>query len=169
LVSQVRNYGGWWYVAKGGHARSGPPPDPNALRRSRSDDAEWTTLPAEGRTDPAPAWPLSRATPAERKLWVRLWTLPQAIEWERRQQDDEVALYCRRFIEAQKPGSAVNLSTLVRQMRDSLGLTTPGMRSNRWLIGAPATAARRQAPKSSSKSRLRVVAADALEGTDAAG
>jgi hypothetical protein len=49
----------------GARVNSGPPPDPNALRRDRpSDVAGWTTLPAEGRTDslgrpkPAPKWPL---------------------------------------------------------------------------------------------------------------
>ena len=152
-------------MTKGGaRARSGPQPDPNALRRDRASDAEWTTLPAEGRTTPAPTWPLPQQTPAELALWDRLWALPQAIEWERCHQEDEVALYCRRFIEASEPGSAVNLSTLVRQMRDSLGLTTPGMRANRWLIGAPESTARRPAATSSSRNRLRVVAADAVEG-----
>jgi hypothetical protein len=152
-------------VTKGGaRARSGPPADPNALRRHRASDAEWTTLPAEGWTTPAPTWPLSQQTPAELALWTRLWALPQALEWERCHQEDEVALYCRRFIEAEEPGSAVNLSTLVRQMRDSLGLTTPGLRANRWLIGAPESTTRRPAATSSSRNRLRVVAADAVEG-----
>lgn len=42
----------------GARVNSGPPPDPNALRRDRkSDQAGWTTLPAKrrGRT---PRWPL---------------------------------------------------------------------------------------------------------------
>ncbi len=36
----------------------------------------------------------------------------------------EVALYCRRFVEASALESPVALSTLVRQMADSLGLTS---------------------------------------------
>lgn len=153
-------------MTKGGHARSGPAPDPNALRRDRASDAEWTTLPAGGRTDPAPDWVLpGTPTVDELALWGRLWKLPQAVEWERRRQFDEVALYCRRFVEASALESPVALSTLVRQMADSLGLTTPGMRSNRWLIGAPESTARRPAAKTSSRNRLRVVAADAVEGT----
>lgn len=49
----------------GARVNSGPPPDPNALRRDRpSDAAGWTTLPAEGRRKAngaqaaAPTWPL---------------------------------------------------------------------------------------------------------------
>lgn len=49
----------------GARVNSGPPPDPNALRRDRpSDAAGWTILPAEGRRKAngaaagAPRWPL---------------------------------------------------------------------------------------------------------------
>lgn len=42
----------------GARVNSGPPPDPNALRRARpSDQAQWTTLPLVPEK-PAPAWPL---------------------------------------------------------------------------------------------------------------
>lgn len=95
-------------------------------------------------------------------MWSRLWKLPQAVEWGRRNQFDEVALYCRRFVEASEPGSPVALSTLVRQMGDSLGLTTPGMRSNRWIIASDD--GKPQARRTSSKPRrLKVVAPDAME------
>jgi hypothetical protein len=47
-------------MASGGaRARSGPPPDPDALRRDRKSDPKWITLPAEGRDGPTPEWPLS--------------------------------------------------------------------------------------------------------------
>lgn len=121
-------------MAKGGaRTRSGPAPDPNALRRER-DAGEWTILPAEGRPGPVPEWPLSEPTDRETLLWEQAWRRPQALMWERYGQGDEVALYCRRYVEAEKPDSPVNLSTLVRQMADSLGLTTPGLRGNRWQI-----------------------------------
>jgi hypothetical protein len=64
--------------------------------------------------------------------------------WERYGQEFEVALYVRRFSEAELMDSRVNLSTLVRQMADSLGLTTPGMRANRWRIAADEVAERRE-------------------------
>src|SRR5690349_4306574 len=108
-------------MPKGGaRVRSGPPPDPMALRRDR-DGSEWVTLPAAGRTDPPPDWPLSVAgdpvtSGREAQLWLELWKLPQAIEWERCHHDHEVALYVRRFVEAEQPGSIAALSTLVRQL-----------------------------------------------------
>lgn len=130
-------------MASGGaRSRSGPAPDPNALRRER-DKGEWIVLPREHDV-PCPPWPLSDAAERELDLWARLWRKPQATRWSALGQDLEVALYVRRFVEAESQGSAVNLSTLVRQMGDSLGLTTPGMRANRWVIGSePEPAAER--------------------------
>lgn len=43
----------------GARVNSGPPPDPNALRRDRREDkAGWTLLPAAGRQGDVPEWPL---------------------------------------------------------------------------------------------------------------
>lgn len=153
-------------MPKGGaRARSGPAPDPEALRREQH-WGEWVDLPSAGRTGRAPAWPLTKATPRERTVWNRLWKLPQAIMWEKQQQHDVVALYVRRFVEAEQRGSPTNLSTLVRQLADSLGLTTPGLRSNRWRISerksgvtspSSAPSPRPSRSRSPSKARLKVV------------
>jgi hypothetical protein len=151
-------------MTKGGaRARSGPAPDPNALRRDR-DAGEWTVLPADGRLGAMPDWPLTEQSSRETELWEDLWRKPQAIMWERYGQGVEVALYVRRLTEAELMDSRVNLSTLVRQMADSLGLTTPGMRANRWRITAeepvrPTPSGRRPAVRSS-RSRLKVVPGD---------
>jgi hypothetical protein len=85
--------------------------------------------------------------------------------WERYGQDVEAALYVRRLVEAEAPGSPVVLSTLVRQLSDSLGLSTPGMRANRWRIDrepeAEAPTAKRtrttKAAPNSARARLRAV------------
>ncbi|WP_327703627.1 hypothetical protein OG530_19245 [Streptomyces decoyicus] len=124
-------------MPKGGaRTRSGPAPDPDALRRER-DAGEWKVLPAEGREGATPEWPLTEQAEREDELWERLWRMPQALMWERYGQDIEVALYVRRLVEAEARDAGVNLGTLVRQMSDSLGLTTPGMRANRWRIDRP--------------------------------
>jgi hypothetical protein len=121
-------------MPKGGaRTRSGPAPDPAALRRER-DAGEWTVLPAEGREGAIPDWPMAEQSVREGELWGRLWRMPQALMWERYGQHHEVALYARRMCEAELPESSVALSTLVRQLADSLGLTTPGMRANRWRV-----------------------------------
>ncbi|MET8404455.1 hypothetical protein [Streptomyces sp900116325] len=151
-------------MAKGGaRARSGPAPDPTALRRER-DAGEWTILPAEGRQGATPDWPLTEQTDREDNLWVDLWTKPQALMWERYGQEIEVALYVRRLAEAEKADAGVNLGTLVRQMSDSLGLTTPGMRANRWRVDRSEDAAEQAGPASTAKvapnsarARLRAV------------
>lgn len=149
-------------MPKGGaRSRSGPAPDPTALRRER-DAGEWTILPAEGREGSAPDWPLTEPSEREFELWVALWRKPQALMWERFGQEVEVALYARRLAEAEEPKSFVNLSTLVRQMSDSLGLTTPGMRANRWRIdrvdsGETGLAKPAVAATNSARARLRAV------------
>ena len=154
-------------MASGGaRARSGPPPDPNALRRDRQSDADgWLTLPAEGRTDPAPNWPMpSAASDAELAFWAKLWAKPEALEWERLGLDDEVALYVRRHLEATERDSPANLSNLVKQLAENLGLTVPGLLRLRWKIGELASAGGAVASSGSSssvRSRLRVVADDA--------
>lgn len=148
----------------GARTRSGPPPDPTALRRDRKNDAEWTTLPSEGRKGDPPAWPLEGVSAREVELWAVFWARPQAKQWEVLGQDFEVALYVRNLAQAEQPGAPVNLSTLVRQQGDALGLTIPGLRTNRWKIAGDQVAARRaekaatdQPARSPSRDRFKVV------------
>lgn len=171
-------------MAKGGaRSVSGPPPDPMALRRDRPSDRDgWTTLPPAGRRGDTPPWPLapvgdvdeddaSARRQRELDVWWRLWSKPQAVQWERHGLDLEVALYVRRLVESEAPGSPVALSTLVRQLGEALGLTPVGMLRLRWRIGAAPAAVPEQgtpAPgprRRSARSRLKVVEPDADEGT----
>lgn len=125
----------------GARARSGPPPDPNALRRDR-DAGEWTHLPAAGRQGPPPTWPLSRPSAREVELWAHEWTRPQAVMWELNRQQVEVAMYVRSLREAEKPRASVAARTLIRQQQEALGLSLPGLLRNRWVIAtAPADTA----------------------------
>jgi len=119
-------------MARGGaRSRSGPPPDPASLT---STEGDWTVLPAEGRPGDPPPWPMVEVLERELDIWADLWSSPQAVMWEREGQEFTVALYVRRLVEAEKHDSKVNLSTLVKQLGEGLGLTSPGMRSNRWKI-----------------------------------
>lgn len=101
----------------------------------------------------------------EAELWRIMWAKPQAIMWERNGQILDIALYCRRWAEAEEPDSPVALSTLVRQMQDSLGLSVPGLRANRWRIVADEVTQRRTertqveaAPRESARDRLKAIA-----------
>lgn len=111
----------------GARSRSGPKQDPNALRRSRKDDAQWTILPAEGRNEPAPDWPLTEATPRELVLWARWWAKPQALIWEADDTTDYVALTVRMFAEAEVTKASAENRKTVRMMMADLYLTRDAM------------------------------------------
>jgi hypothetical protein len=118
---------------RGGHGRSGPPPDPNALRRDR-DGSDWIDLPAAGRAGDPPAWPLSRRTKRELAVWEGEWKRPQAVIWEARSQELEVALYVRAVVVSERPrASAADRAVVLRFMED-LGLSQSGLARNRWRI-----------------------------------
>lgn len=149
----------------GARVTSGPPPDPNALRRDRKSDATWTTLPSDGRQGNAPEWPLTEQDDREAELWADLWSRPQAVMWERLGQEYEVAMCVRILAKAEAPRAGTELLKVSRQYFDSLGLTTQGMLRNRWRIeqAAPETpaAAPAAAPKRpSSRDRLTVIRGD---------
>ena len=153
-------------MASGGaRARSGPAPDPNALRRDRKDDAAgWITLPGP-RTEPAPEWPLLEPTAREADLWAVEWARPQAHEWARLGLELEVALYVRALVEAEGHEASGKVRDYVRMSRENLGLSIPGLARHRWLIAgtpssAPAATATGTAPaarRSSSRDRFKVV------------
>jgi hypothetical protein len=152
-------------MARGGaRGRSGPAPDPNALRRDRkSDQAGWTTLPSEGRTAPTPRWPAPTQTEREAELWIEMWETPQALIWERDGLRHYVAMFVRLLAEAEvEKASAENRKT-VRMMYADLYLTSDSMARARISIAIDETAAKRDekassAPKrSSARDRMTVV------------
>jgi hypothetical protein len=119
----------------GARLRSGPPADPNALRRDRPSDGEWLVLPVEGRRGPLPEFPLPSATNRELDVWAGLWRKPQAVLWERNGQDLEVALHVRTFVEAEQPEAGAALRNLVRQQLSELLLSIPAMNAARIRFG----------------------------------
>lgn len=146
----------------GARSRSGPMPDPNALRRDRKEDAaSWVVLPAVGRTTPAPEWPLTTPTPREMEMWHRFWAKPQALLWEKDGQLEYVAIFVRQLIEAEgEKASAENRKT-VRMMFADLFLTSDSMSRARIRIGTPEDDKPRAAPRrTSARDRLKVVEAD---------
>ncbi len=159
----------------GARVNSGPPPDPNALRRDRKQDKDgWTTLPA--RTDaPAPDWPLAdlemyldddegsnAAERHERELavWAGLWATPQATAWRRMGWSTEVALYVRLVVCAERTAHTKTLAE-ARMWSDRLGLNPAAMLRNRWRVADDEVAAARSArpapAATSMRDRLRTV------------
>lgn len=145
---------------RGGHARSGPAPDPMALRRDRAGDkAEWVELPSAGRSGPLPPWPLLDELAGEATLWERQWIRPQAVMWERNGQELEVALFVRALIVSEGPRASAADRSLVQRKMGDLGLTAPGLRALRWRIveAIPRSSSRKARPRASAKDRLKVV------------
>lgn len=146
-------------MPSGGHARSGPTPDPNSLRSAKAGD--FVVLPAGPRTEPAPDWPLTAATDRELVLWERWWRKPEAALWTNDGSEDYVALTVRMFAEAEvEKASAENRKT-VRMMMADLYLTRDAKARARIRIAVDETAERREsktpAKRASSRSRMKVV------------
>lgn len=148
-------------MASGGaRARSGPAPDPNALRRDRDKAGEWIDLPSAGREGDPPEWPFDGVRQSELDLWAELWAKPQAVEWQRNRQELEVALLVRAISTAQGEKSTAADGSLVQRKMNDLGLTVPGLRANRWRIrdgGALAASQVSRARSMSARERLKVV------------
>lgn len=144
----------------GARARSGPPADPNALRRDRKDDAAWVTLPAGGFSGSVPDWPLGSCSDVESVLWARLWRKPQAFMWARLQLEFEVAAYVRAFLESVEPEASAGLKTAVLRMSAELGLSTVGMGQLRWKFSVDEVAEQRGKAKPavrSARDRLKAL------------
>lgn len=78
--------------------------------------------------------------------------------WEANGQAEEVAVYVRALAVAERAKASVASRTLVRQLMDSLGISIPGLRANRWIIaGDPSPAAAPAPPASSARERLKLV------------
>lgn len=167
----------------GARVNSGPPPDPNALRRDRKEDKQgWTLLPAGGREGDPPTWPLAdlnagdsddaqfaaiRFQERELEVWRDLWATPQAVVWERMKYTHEVAVYTRLVVAAERSADTKALAE-ARMWSDRLGLNPAAMLRNRWKIAEDELAARRSEPKSapsarssSMRDRIRAVNGDA--------
>lgn len=131
-------------MASGGaRTRSGPAPDPNALRRERKDDAGWVTLPAEGFAGEAPSYPLIDESGFELDLWNELWEKPQAVMWDRLGLKYQVAAYVRAYSESTLPEASAGLKTAVLRMEGELGLSLPGMHALRWKFSEDEVGAKR--------------------------
>ncbi len=165
-------------MPKGGaRINSGPPPDPNALRRDRAGDlAGWTTLPSDGYRGRTPKWPLSERIASEdealaelvalreRAHWTKVWRTPQAAAWVRLGWTHDVALYVRWLAMAEL--GDMKAAGEARQWSDRLGLNPAAMLRNRWRVAAdevtPRRAAEAKAPAGpSARDRLKAVAGGA--------
>lgn len=110
---------------------------------------------------------------AELALWRELWTTPQAVAWERLGYFREVGQYVRFKVDAE--WGSIESAKEARQYSDRLGLTPLAMLRLQWQIVEDETAEQRSTntaatrARKSPRSRLKVVADDAMEGTRTSG
>jgi len=137
----------------------GPAPKDPGARRRRNSSVGKTLLPAGGRLDPAPAWPI--AALGEPTVWVELWRLPQAVFWERNMLVRVVARYAMLLDASETPDASAALLGEVRQLEDRLGLNPKAMRSLLWEVTSDEVGEKREeaAPSkaASKRAQLKIV------------
>lgn len=151
-------------MPSGGHARSGPRPDPNSLNSAKR-GITFIDLPADGYQGEIPEFPLPDCGPREAELWAWAWRLPQAEVWAVEPwRQHAVAMWVRTATVCESEiASAADKGSLHR-FADQIGLTPAGMAFNGWRVAADEVGARRAdkapalpPPSSSARDRMKAL------------
>ncbi len=117
----------------------GPAPLKKADDKRRSNAGQGFTVLARNARDgkEVPPWPLPTAEDSALEIleaaeWARLWSLPQADEWERMRCEPTVALYVRVFVKASATGGDPKLLNEFRQLDSKIGISPRAMLDLRW-------------------------------------
>lgn len=154
-------------MPSGGHASSGPAPDPNSLKSAKR-GLTFTALPAEGYAGDVPAYPLPKvpiydiwfedkkrvkeyddeATEArydrEQELWGQAWRTPQAAAWAKEPwRQHSVALWVRTAAICESGDATAADKNSLHRFADQIGLTPAGLAFNGWKIAADQLAEKR--------------------------
>lgn len=150
-------------MPSGGHARSGPPPDPNSLNSAKR-GLVFTALPAEGYTGEIPRYPLPAVggdARREGELWAWAWRTPQAHAWAAEPwRWHAVAMWVRTARICESPDATAADKNSLHRFADQIGLTPAGLKENGWKVAASEVVKPAQASavaKPSTRGRLSVV------------
>lgn len=139
----------------GSRIGAGRPPDTGSLAEAiRLESGAIRTLPRV-RNEPAPDWPLARATIRETAVWRKLWMKPQAIVWAEQNSEYQVAMYVRTLIEAEKRGATAALRNLLLRQETALMLTQASLLSAGFRITTHPTATPQQTVTASTPAAAR--------------
>jgi hypothetical protein len=153
-------------MASGGHARSGPPPNPKSGRSDRR-GITVTALPSEGFKGEAPDLTkyLPEASDRHEAIWAEVWTTPQACAWMLEPwRWPLVADFVKWSARSESSDAPAAVGALVRQLRDDCGLSKAGMAREGWAIAPDelgAKAASKEPVEPTVKQPRRLRAADA--------
>lgn len=159
-------------MPSGGHARSGPLPDPNSLR-SAAKGLTFTALPAAGYDGEIPPFPLppivmddvltmGARQDREAELWSHAWRMPQAVAWVREPwRWLSVAMWVRTFALCESAEATAADKSSLHRFADQIGMTPAGMAFNGWKVASDQLAEKRAdkapATASTARDRLRAV------------
>jgi hypothetical protein len=154
-------------MPSGGHAQSGPPPDPNSLKSAKR-GITLTALPAQGHDGEPPAYPLPKikvydiyfedkkrvkdldedATKdrygRELELWAWAWRTPQAAAWSKEPwRWHSVAMWVRTAAVCESSDATAADKGSLHRFADQIGLTPAGLVYNGWKIAVDQMAAKR--------------------------
>lgn len=102
-------------------------------------------------------WPFPSApSDFERQVWDKLWSLPQAIEWEKTRQEELVALYVQTYTAAALAGGDTKLLAETRQLDLALGISQKAIRGLGWDIDDPDDVEEIDEPAEPKESRVYV-------------
>lgn len=173
-------------MPKGGHARSGPAPDPNSARSDQR-GISFTALPSSGHEGAVPEFPLpkrsvyskewneagkqvqvydaaetARVHDRELEYWAWLWRTPQACAWALASESwrlPSIALYTRTFVICESGEATAADKGSLHRFADDIGMTPAGLRVNGWAIAQDELSPRRSPAPSGSVPQRRLRAA----------
>lgn len=109
----------------GARVNSGPPPDPNALRRGRSKDGPtsldrdgWLTLPSSGYDGPVPEWPLLPDVMLRAKLQVAQATVERCENQLDTAGSEQRGGIERRLVAAQEKAAVLSFQVAEQEQRE---------------------------------------------------
>jgi hypothetical protein len=154
-------------MPSGGHANSGPPPDPNSLKSARR-GLTYVALPAAGYDGEIPPYPLPKVPvydiyfedkkrvkeldedatkdrfERELELWAWAWRTPQAAMWAAEPwRQHPVALWVRTAAICEGSDATAADKNSLHRFADQIGLTPAGLAFNGWKIAADQLAEKR--------------------------
>lgn len=143
-------------MPRGGHARSGPPIDPNSGRSERR-GIKFTALPAFGYDGPVPDWPLplrecfmlvdklpipdvrrtEQVADRETALWAWAWSTPQAWAWSQPSESwrlHTIAMWVRTYVLCESSEATAADKGSLHRFADQIGMSPAGLKENGWVI-----------------------------------
>ena len=143
-------------MPRGGHARSGPPIDPNSGRSERR-GIKFTALPASGYDGPVPDWPLplrecfmlvdklpipdarrtEQVADREAALWAWAWSTPQAWAWSQPSESwrlHTIAMWVRTYVLCESSEATAADKGSLHRFADQIGMSPAGLKENGWVI-----------------------------------